>query len=153
MRVRVCLCMCVCTCMCVWVHVCTCVCLCVCVCVDEGDRQLAHLHWQLYRTTVLLSLCCMQLHCVALSLQYNKGTVDPRTDLNGPEGKYSYCRALLYFNLDTRWKWAISGMPRSLNPHKRDPVRIVQEAGWASGLVLMGAGNLALCPSTIQPIA
>jgi hypothetical protein len=41
----------------------------------------------------------------------------------------------------------------ALYPHERDAVPIVQEAGWAPGLVWVGAGNLTLNPSTIQPVA
>jgi hypothetical protein len=47
---------------------------------------------------------------------------------------------------------AISAVPWSLNPHGTDLVPIVQEAGWTPGLVWMGAGNLAISPSTVQPI-
>jgi hypothetical protein len=34
-------------------------------------------------------------------------------------------------------------MPRPLYAQERDPVSIIQEAGWATGLVWMGAENLS----------
>jgi len=47
------------------------------------------------------------------------------------------------FDLGTRRGWEVSVTPRPhLTPWK-DPVPIVQEAGWASGPVWMGAENLA----------
>jgi hypothetical protein len=43
-----------------------------------------------------------------------------------------------------------------LYPRERDPLPIVQEAGWAPGLAWMGAENLAppsgIGPRTVQPI-
>jgi hypothetical protein len=48
-------------------------------------------------------------------------------------------------------------MPGPLCPLERDPVSIVQEAGWASGLVWTGMENLTTAggskPAEIQPIA
>jgi hypothetical protein len=47
------------------------------------------------------------------------------------------------------------GSDRSL-PHGKDPVAIVQEAGWAPGPVWTGAENLGpkgFDPQTIQPVA
>jgi hypothetical protein len=43
-----------------------------------------------------------------------------------------------------------------LYPRERDPVPIVQEAGWAPGPVWTAAENLALAgfdPRTVQPVA
>jgi hypothetical protein len=37
----------------------------------------------------------------------------------------------------------INATPQPLYPRERDPVSIVQEAGWAAGPVLTGAENLA----------
>ena len=39
--------------------------------------------------------------------------------------------------------WVVSAMPRPLCPQERDPVPIVQEAGWAPWSVWTGAENLA----------
>jgi hypothetical protein len=47
-------------------------------------------------------------------------------------------------------------MPRPLSTHGKDPVPIVQEAGWAPGLVWTGAENLpppGFDPWNVQPIA
>ena len=43
---------------------------------------------------------------------------------------------------DTRWRWVVNATPWLLTPGK-DPVLIVQEAGWSQGLVWTGAENLA----------
>ena len=39
--------------------------------------------------------------------------------------------------------WVVNATPRPLYPRERDPVPIVQEAGWAPGQVWKGAENLA----------
>ena len=39
--------------------------------------------------------------------------------------------------------WVVKAKPRLLYPRERDPVPIVQEAGWAAGPVWTGAENLA----------
>ena len=47
-------------------------------------------------------------------------------------------------------------MPRPLFPPGKDPVPIVQEAGWAPGPVWISAQNLApsgFDPRTVQPVA
>jgi hypothetical protein len=45
-------------------------------------------------------------------------------------------------NLGARCRWAVNATPRSLYPEK-DPVPIVQEAGWAPGPIWMGGETLA----------
>ena len=40
-------------------------------------------------------------------------------------------------------RWVVNSTPRSLYPRERDPVPIVQEAGWAPGPVWTGAENIA----------
>ena len=42
-----------------------------------------------------------------------------------------------------RWGWLVISTPQSLCRWKRDPVCIVEEGGWALGLVWTGAENLA----------
>jgi len=37
----------------------------------------------------------------------------------------------------------VNATPRPLSPQERDPVPIIQEAGWAPGPVWTGAENLA----------
>ena len=50
--------------------------------------------------------------------------------------------ALPFHNHDTRREWGFSVMPRLLFTPGKDPVPIVQEAGWAPGPVWTGAENL-----------
>jgi len=49
---------------------------------------------------------------------------------------------LLFHDHGTRRGWGVRVTPRPLFSPGKDPVRIVQEAGWASGLVWTGAENL-----------
>ena len=51
--------------------------------------------------------------------------------------------ALLFLDHDIRRAWGISVTPRPLPTSGKDPVPIVQEAGWAPGPVWTGAENLA----------
>ena len=51
--------------------------------------------------------------------------------------------ALLFLDHRTRKGWGVSVTPRSLFTSGKDPVPIVQEAGWAPGPVWTGAENLA----------
>ena len=53
--------------------------------------------------------------------------------------------------------WVVNATPRPLYPRERDPVPIVEEAGWAPGSVWTGAGNRATLPvfdlRTVHPVA
>jgi hypothetical protein len=49
--------------------------------------------------------------------------------------------ALLFHDLGTRWGWVVGGWA-AFTPGK-DPVPIIQEAGWAPGPVWIGTENLA----------
>ena len=51
--------------------------------------------------------------------------------------------ALLFHDHSTRRGWGVSVTPRPLFTPGKDPVPIVQEAGWAPGQVWTGAENLA----------
>ena len=51
--------------------------------------------------------------------------------------------ALLFLDHGTRRGWGVSVTPRPLFTPRKDPVPIVQEAGWAPGPVWTGAENLA----------
>ena len=51
--------------------------------------------------------------------------------------------ALLFLDHGTRRWWGVSVTPRPLFTPGKDPVPVVQEAGWAPGPVWTGAGNLA----------
>jgi len=46
--------------------------------------------------------------------------------------------ALLFHDCDTRRKWVVSSTPRPQFTHGKDPVPILQEAGWAPGPVWTG---------------
>jgi len=50
--------------------------------------------------------------------------------------------ALLFLDHGTRRGWVVSSTPRPLFNPGKDPVTIVQEAGWAPGPVWIGAENL-----------
>jgi hypothetical protein len=52
--------------------------------------------------------------------------------------------ALPFHDLGTRRGWGVSLTPRPLFTPRKDPVPIVQEAGWAPGPVWTGAENLDL---------
>jgi hypothetical protein len=47
-----------------------------------------------------------------------------------------------FFNFSTKLGWVVTATPRQLYHQERDLVPIVQEVGWASGLVWIGAENL-----------
>ena len=55
---------------------------------------------------------------------------------------------LLFHDHGTRQGWGVSVTPQPLFTPGKDPVPIVQEGGWAPGLVWTGAENLA--PTGIQ---
>jgi len=65
--------------------------------------------------------------------------------------------ALLFLDHGTRRRWGVIVMPRPLFAPGKDPVPVVQEAGWAPGPVWTGAENLASLPGfdtrTVQPVA
>jgi len=59
--------------------------------------------------------------------------------------------ALLFHNHVTRRGWGVSVTPRPLFTPVKDPVPIVQKAGWAPGSVWTGAENLAPPPGIRSP--
>ena len=64
--------------------------------------------------------------------------------------------AQLFLNRGTRRGCVVSITPRSPLPPGKDPVPIVQEAGWAPGPVRIGAENLAppgFDPRTFRAVA
>ena len=66
--------------------------------------------------------------------------------------------ALLFLDHSTRRGWGVSVTLRPLFIPRKDPVPIVQEAGWAPGPVWTGAENLTPPPPgfdtrTVQPVA
>jgi len=66
-----------------------------------------------------------------------------RTELIGFKQLKSRGIALLFLEHGTRRGWGVSVTPRPLFTPGKDPVPIVQEAGWAPGPVWTGAENFA----------
>jgi hypothetical protein len=111
------------------------------------------------------------LHSISGSVLYNQGrecllrgtdwvTVEvtgkpqPRKGHEGPEGELRYNSTLFLTSALDEGGWSKSRSGRS-TPGK-DPVSIIQEAGWAPGPVWTGAENLApsgFDPRTVQPVA
>ena len=79
---------------------------------------------------------------IQTAITEDKGKGHPRTGHEGPEGEQMYSSTLPSTSM-LRWWWvggqhhAAAALPR------KDPVPIVQEAGWAPGPVRTGAENLA----------
>ena len=64
--------------------------------------------------------------------------------------------ALLFHDRDTRRGWVVSSTPRPHFTPGKDPIPIVQEAGWAPGPVWTGAENLVptgIRSRTVQSVA
>ena len=90
------------------------------------------------------------LHIVRSRARYVSPFHRPRKPLGRVEVQ-------LYSILDlcTRRGWGVSVTPRQQLTPGKDPVPVVQEAGWASGPVWTGAENLAppgFDPRTVQPV-
>jgi len=63
--------------------------------------------------------------------------------------------ALLLHDRGTRRGWVVSSTPRPHFTPRKDPVPILQEAGWALGQVWTGAENLVptgIRSRTVQPV-
>jgi hypothetical protein len=64
--------------------------------------------------------------------------------------------ALLLLNLVSTRGWVVNATPLPFYPLGRNPLSIVQVAGWAQGPVSTGAGNLAPAwfdPRNVLPVA
>ena len=64
--------------------------------------------------------------------------------------------ALLFHDRGSRRGWVVSSTPRPLFTPGKDPVPILQTAGWATGAVWTGAENLVptgIRSRTVQPVA
>jgi hypothetical protein len=59
-------------------------------------------------------------------------------------------RDSVFLDLGTRMRWVVSVTPRPLSTPRKDPVPIVQEAGWAPRPVWTGAENLT--PTRIRSL-
>jgi hypothetical protein len=77
----------------------------------------------------------------------SKGKVHPCTGTEALTGRTAHRGstgiALLFHDHGTRRRWGVSVTRRSLFTPGKDPVSIVQEAGWSSGSVWTSAENLA----------
>jgi hypothetical protein len=87
-----------------------------------------------------LSTASWYVSAVHSILQIRK--VQPRTCHESPEREQSYS-STLSLNSAIDWGWVVNATHRPLHTRERDPVSIVQEAGWATGLVWTAAENLA----------
>jgi hypothetical protein len=77
-----------------------------------------------------------------------KGKFHRRIGHEGPEEEYRYS-STFYLTSALDGGWVVNATTRPLYPRERDPVPIVQGAGWAPGSVLTAAEN----PRTFQPVA
>ena len=77
-----------------------------------------------------------------------KGKVRPGTGHEDIWGVDVYLYS--FFNLGATWGWVVNATPRPLYRRERDPVPILQKAGWAMGPVWVGAKNLALSGTRFQ---
>ena len=84
-----------------------------------------------------------------LRIVKGKGKVHPCTGCTAHWGSRGI--ALLFFDHSTRRGWGVSVTPRPLFTPGRDPVPIVQGAGWVPGPVWTGAENLAPPPPGFDP--
>jgi hypothetical protein len=78
---------------------------------------------------------------MAVILRKVKVKVHPCTGRTAHRGSRGI--ALPYHDHDTRRGWGVSVTPRPLFTSRKGPVPIVEEAGWAPGLVWSGVENLA----------
>jgi len=60
--------------------------------------------------------------------------------------------AVLFHDRGIRRGWVVSSMPRPHFTPRKDPVPIVQEAGWATGPVWTGGDPTGIRSRTVQPV-
>jgi hypothetical protein len=58
----------------------------------------------------------------------------PVTGHEGTDGEQRYTSTLFY-NLGACWEGVVNATPRPLYPQERNPIPLVEEAGWAPGTV------------------
>jgi hypothetical protein len=84
-----------------------------------------------------------------------KGRIHPKTGHEVPDGRYTYSNSLALSLAVGEGGWSTPHFGRFI-PEKRDPVPIIQKAGWAPGPVERSAGNFTpspvLDPRTFQPV-
>jgi len=113
--------------------------------------------WKAVSTVNLCFMCVLTAGRQCLfgrPVTKGKGKVNPVQALSLCTGRTPYRGsrgiALLFLDHGTIRGWGVSVTPRPLFTPGKDPVLIVQKAGWASGPVLTGAENLAPPPTGIR---
>lgn len=93
---------------------------------------------------VSFSLICSSSVRIACADPYDvkKGKVHHRTWHESPEQRVQ-AQLYFFFNLGPTQRWVVNATPRSFFPWGRDPVRVVQEAVWASEPIWTGEENLS----------
>jgi len=122
---------------------------CAVLCVkDDWKGQFWGLRYCLSKLRSLLSLPSgiMSHSKIAQFNWESKGKVIPLQVRCGPEGGYRYSStlpwppiALFFHDRSTRRGWVVRSTPRPHFTPGKDPVPILQEAGWAPGPVWTGA--------------
>jgi hypothetical protein len=82
-------------------------------------------------------------YCLSCSERYKKWLVSPFLQATKALRESRGIALLCFIDLGTRSGWRFSVTPRPLSTPGKDPVSIVQEAGWTPAPVWTGAGNLA----------
>jgi len=90
-----------------------------------------------YQVTVVTKFCMVKIKVKRSFVQ----ALRPSTGHVAHKGSRGI--ALLFLDHGTRREWGVSIMPRPLFTPGKDPVPIVEEAGWVPGLVWTVAENLA----------
>ena len=88
-----------------------------------------------------ISFCCILVDTPD-TLEKTRGQVYLRTGHEGPKGEKKYSPTLSLSSALDVGGWVINAMPRQVYPGK-DPVPVLQEAGWAPDPVWKGAKYLA----------
>ena len=101
-------------------------------------------------TTPLPNVNVNRQKAVEKESKKGKGKVHPRTGHEGPEGGQMYSSTLPSTSALVGGGW-LTPRPGRFTAGK-DPVPIVQEAGWAPGAVWTGAENLAVPSELYRPV-
>jgi len=114
-----------------------------------------HLRFRYLDCTVISpvpAIARITIFCCTLQVKVNWPRYRPGC---GPEGGRD--TALLFQDLCARRGWVVSVTPRPHFTPRKDPVPIVQEAGWAPGPVWTGAEKSrpppGFSPRSLQPVA
>ena len=125
-------------------------------CTSQDDRFLAN--------SFIITSCLTEPHIIGWFMNIYEMYVKVKCPLvqalrlctGRTAHRGSRCIALPFHDHGTRSGWGVSVKPRPLFTPRKDPVPIVQEAGWAPGPVWTGAESLApppgFDPRTVQPV-